>query len=536
MIKERIRERLEEQSKKLVKGKTLADLPPLNSMKGIEEGAKLLTEKILDGRKVLIVGDYDADGILATSILYGFLSDIGFDDKSYVDYIIPSRLKDGYGLSVNIINYALENDFEVIVTVDNGIAANEAIALAKSKGLTVIVTDHHTAPEKLPDADVIINPKQPGETFPFIDISGATVAWYFAAKIKEVLNLKIDMRKYLDLAGLTVISDVMPLNDINLAIFSFTLKKLKERSRYVYELIWDENQANCINETSVGFNLVPMINAIGRINDANKGVQLFISRDKNEITNLFLEMKEINEERKKRTLLYKNNALDMLEENPTEKVIIVRNKNYHEGIVGIIAGKLAELYKRPAYCFAWNEEKQIWKGSGRSSGSIHLYELTNKASKHIAGFGGHKGAVGLGVKEESFDSFKKALEKEAKKYKEEDFIDDSTIPIECDLKDINLELLDFVEEFGPFGEGNRLPQFKTKALITPERELSGGLHYACIATSGNVKMRAMFFHIKNKDEFLEKIKEGEVEILFDMQRNYYAKTNKYTLDIFCSLL
>lgn len=534
MIKEKIRERLAPQSEKLVKDKTLADLPPLDSMKGIVEGAELLKDLLLDGKRVLIVGDYDADGILATTILYGFLNDVGFD-KSIVDYIIPSRLKDGYGLSPNIIDYAVENGFEVIVTVDNGIAAVEAIKLAKEKGLIVIITDHHTAPKVLPDADIIINPKQPGETFPFIDISGATVAWYFAAKLKEVLGLKIDMRRYLDLAGLTVISDVMPLNDINLAIFNFTLKRLKERNRYVYELLWDENRAPCINETAIGFNLVPMINAIGRINDANKGVQLFLSRDKYEISLLFEEMKDINEERKKRTLVYKNDALSMLDEAPTEKVIIVRNKDYHEGIVGIIAGKLAELYKRPAYCFSWNEEKQIWKGSGRSSGEIHLYELTNKATSYIAGFGGHKGAVGLAVKDEHFEDFKATLEKEVLEYKDEDFIDKSTVPFDCHLKDINLELLDFVESFGPFGEGNRLPQFRTKALITPERELSGGLHFACLATVGDIKMRAMFFHIKNKTEFLEKISKGEVSILFDMQRNYFSKTDTYSLDIFCSL-
>lgn len=533
MLREKVKERLQAQSDKLVKGKTLADLPPLDSMLNLGKGAELLVQKLLDGERTLIVGDYDADGILATTILYGFLADVGFN-KTVLDFIIPSRMKDGYGLSPNIIHYAVENDFQVIVTVDNGIAANEAIALAKEKGLTVIVTDHHTAPAVLPDADVIINPKQPGETFPFIDISGATVAWYFAAKIKEVLGLKIDMRKYLDLAGLTVISDVMPLTDINLAIFNFTLNQLKQRRRFIYELIWDENQAPCIDEVSVGFSLVPMINAIGRIDNANKGVNLFLSRDKGEIQSLFDEMKAINEERKKRTLIYKNNALELLEDYSGD-VIIVRNKDYHEGIVGIIAGKLSELYKRPAYVFSWNHEKGIWKGSGRSSGEIHLYELTNAATKHIAGFGGHKGAVGLAVKDEEFEDFERALQEAVKKYKPEDFLDASTTPFECSLEDINFELYDLVHSYGPFGEGNRLPQFKTKCKIIPERELSGGLHFACSATIGNVKMKAMAFHIKNRDEFLEKISADEVEILFDMNKSYYAKRDTYSLEIFFQL-
>jgi len=537
-VKVKLEKRLSNQIKNLIKDKTLSDLPPLNSMLNLVKGVNLFKKlTIEEGKKTLIVGDYDMDGMMATTILYGFCQDIGLT-KDIVNYIIPSRLVDGYGLSPNIIKYAIENEYEVIVSVDNGIAATEAVKMAKDAGLTVIITDHHTAPAVLPEADVIINPKQPGETFPFKEISGATVAWYFVAQLKESLGLKIDMRKYLDLAGLTVISDVMPMNDINLAIFKFTLKKLKERSRFIYELVWDDNKAPVINETAVGFNLVPMMNAIGRIDNANKGVELFISRDKEFIINTFNEVKEINEERKKRTLIYKNNALNELDVsfNHSQKVIIIKNKTYHEGIVGIIAGKLAEIYKRPAYVFSWSEEKNVWKGSGRSTGDVHLYNLTNKAKEFILGFGGHKGAVGLAVKDEVFENFKRTLEEHAMNIEEELFIDKSLEPIDCELEEISLELLDFIETFGPFGEGNKLPKLRTKAIILPERELSGGLHFSCLAKSNGFKIRAMFFHIRDKNEFIEKIGEGkEVSILFDIQRSYYSKTDTYSCDIFCQL-
>lgn len=532
-LKQKIKKRLGEQTANLTRGLKLADLPNPNTLLNNVAGAEMLANHLKNGDRVLIVGDYDADGILATSVLYGFLTDIGFT-KDIVDYIIPSRLKDGYGLSPNIINYAKDNMFDVIVTVDNGIAAIDAIKLAKSYGIKVIVTDHHTAPAVLPDADIIINPKQPGETFKYIDISGATVAWYFACALKDTLKVKVDMRKYLDLAGLTVISDVMPLNHINLAILNFTIPKLKSRERFIYSLIWDDWSAPVINEVSIGFSFVPMINAIGRIDDANIGVRLFLSRDKNEITNLVEYIKEVNAERKALTQEFKAIALDIVQDN-SDSAIVVRCKDYHEGIVGIIAGKLAEIYRVPAYVFAWSEEKQIWKGSGRSVGNVHLYELTNKAAEHILGFGGHKGAVGLGISPDQFEDFEKAIKEAARKIPKKEFLDKSLKPITCTLDEVSLDMLDLIESYGPFGEGNRLPPLTTKAKIKVEKELSNGLHFKCTATQNETVLPAMFFHVKNKEEFLSKIDQEELDITFYINRRYNPRTEKFDFDLFCTI-
>lgn len=532
-IKERIKNRLEPAQALLTKGMTLANLPNPGTMLNNRAAAELLLEKIEDGDQILIVGDYDADGILGTSILYGFLCDIGLGRN--VEYIIPSRLKDGYGLTMNIIDYAIEKGFNTIVTVDNGISAVEPIKKAKENGLTVIITDHHTAPKKLPNADYIVNPKQPGETFPFINISGATVAWYFCCQLKELLGIKIDMRNYLDLAGLTVISDVMPLDNINLIILNYTLRRIKEDKgfRYIYDLAWDERRLPCVNETSIGFDLVPMINAIGRINDANKGVELFLSRDKNRILELFEEVKEINKDRKDKTQNYLSVA--SLDVDTSKKAIIIRNKEFHEGIVGIIAGKLAEQHKKPAYVFSWNEEKNLWKGSGRSTGNIHLYDLTNEAVEYTAGFGGHKGAVGIGIKPENYDKFVETIEQKAEEIDEELFFDASSEPIDCNLEELSLEVLDYIETFGPFGEANRLPLFRVKNVnIYPERELTGGRHFATTVKQGNVNMKAMFFHIPNKEYFLEAITE-EQDIYFNINRNYDPRKEEYGFEIFCKL-
>ena len=534
-LKNRVIEILESRGKETVK--TLADLPPINSLLNVVPATKFLAKLLRQGKRVLIVGDYDADGIMATSILYGFLTEIGFT-KEFVNYIIPSRLVDGYGLSKNIIEYALNEGYEVIVTVDNGIAATEAIAYAKEKGLIVIVTDHHTAPAILPNADYIVNPKQPGETFPFIDISGATVAWYFVAALREVFDAQIDIRKYLDFVAITVVSDVMPLSNINVAILNYGLAKIKRRERYVYSLLWNDWSIPTINETSLGFALVPMINAIGRIADANVGVELFLSKDIEFIENTFEYIQGINEDRKAMTRGFLENAEEMmqLDFDVTQKVVIVRNKDYHEGIVGIIAGKLAEIHKRPAYVFSWNKEKEIWKGSARSTGEIHLYNLTNLAKEYILGFGGHKGAVGLAVTEDNWDSFKKTMEKNALLIPEEDFLDSSKETILSSIEDFDLDLLNTISSYGPFGEANPPLLFETEVSIKVEKELKGGLHYKCRVVSENgVTLTALFFNVK-KHIFLEQVKADKVRISFTPTRNYNAKTKAFGFDLFCNVI
>jgi single-stranded-DNA-specific exonuclease len=514
--------------------KGLMDLPSPDKLKNCVSAAKKIVSYLLEGKRMLLVGDYDADGIMATTIMIDFLNKAGFG--KLVDYKIPSRLEDGYGLSPNIINYAKENLFDFIVTVDNGIAALEAIELSNSYGIPVIITDHHTAPKILPNAEIIVNPKQPGETFPFKEISGATVAWYVVAALRAELNVPIDIRQWIDYVCITVISDVMPLDNINLAFLSYGLKKIKERKRYIYQLIWDEYSAPTIDTTSLSFALVPMINAIGRIDDANKGVQLFLSKKQLEILPFFEEVKAINEKRKNLSLSSTNMAIESIKDNDS-KVIIVRNKDWHEGIVGIIAGRLAEKYQKPAYAFTYNEKKGIWKGSGRSAGNIHLYDLTNKVSNLTAGFGGHKGAVGLGVKDNLFEEFSSKLTKEATKIPEEEFVDESTIPLECSLSDIDFDTIKVLEKYGPYGQGNPAPIFLTKKVeILVEREMKGGLHFKCKLQNKEASLTGLFFNV-NKEDFLKKVEEKDkVDIVFYPSLKFNQKKDSMFFELICTLL
>lgn len=536
-MKEKLIERLEKQKSKL-SIKSLQDLPEPAQMKNLVEAARFIKEGILEGENILIVGDYDTDGIMATTILYGFLTEIG--NKDNISYIIPSRLKDGYGLSKNIIDYALENGFTFIITVDNGIAAVDAIAKAKEAGLKVVVTDHHTAPAILPPADFIVNPRVPGETFPFTMISGATVAWYLVAALRIEFNAKVDLRKYLDFVAITIISDVMPLNDINIALFKKGLEIIKTKPRLIYELVWNEYRMPVVDETSIGFDLVPKINAIGRIDDANAGVELFLSKDRAKISELFGKLSNINEERKDITKRMLSDAEYYLENLPTfsdEKAIIVRHKDFHEGVVGIIAGKLAEKYKRPAFVFGFNEEKNVWKGSGRSTGEIHLYDLINKSVNGIIGvnFGGHKGAIGIGIPEDLWEQVTTAIFENAALIPDEMFLNKDTFPIECDLKEFDHETLEILEGFKPFGEGNPKPIFETKSKIVLTKEMKNGQHFKADLISGDKILSGLFFNVE-KDKFVNKIEQSSLHTFtFYPSKGYDPKKEQVSFELICSI-
>lgn len=535
MINKKFLQDLDERLKKQTEHRgnlTLKDLPHPHKLKNADIAAKRIVENLLSGKRMLIIGDYDADGIFATTILMKFFTELGF--LGLVDYKIPSRLKDGYGLNKKLIDYAIENSFDFVVTVDNGIAANEAIDYANSKNYEVIITDHHTPPSVLPTAGIIVNPRVQGdESEVFQYISGATVAWYLAYAIQLEIGSKINMQEYLDFVALTIISDVMPLENINVPLVNYGIKLLKERKRDIYKFIWNDWTAPVIDTTSIAFSFIPMINAMGRIDDANKAVSFFL--DNKNVYQNYMYMHEINEKRKamsRQGLDYAENLTDTAKE---DKVIVIISEDFHEGIVGIIAGKLAEKYQVPAFVFSYNKEKNLYKGSGRSSGKIHLYDLTNKASDLLVGFGGHSGAVGLAVREENLQEFIKRMIKEVKVYKDSDFVLEAKLPIDCSFDDVTPELMNTILKYAPFGQGNPLPTFKTKCDVDIMNELKDGLHYKCVLSSNKTEVVGLFFNVK-KDEFLQRLSVREQEFTFSPILAYNAKENVFSIELRCDLM
>lgn len=534
IMNDKFLKKLDEKLKKQIANRgnfTLKDLPHPHKLQNVEKAAKRIVENLLSGKRMLIIGDYDADGIFATTILMKFFTELGF--SGLVDYKIPSRLKDGYGLNKTLIDYAIENGFNFVVTVDNGIAANEAIDYANSKNYEVIITDHHTPPATLPNAEIIVNPRVQGEESEvFQYISGATVAWYLAYAVQLELGSKIDLKEYLDFVALTVISDVMPLENINVPLVNYGIKLLKERKRDIYKFIWNDWTAPVMDTTSIAFSLIPMINAMGRIDDANVAVSFFLD-DRNTYQN-YMYMYNINEKRKamSREELMK---AELITSNSDDKAIVIKDE-CHEGIIGIIAGKLAEKYHKPTYVFTYNKEKKIYKGSGRTTGNIHLYDLTNKASDLLIGFGGHSGAVGLAVSEENFEKFKKRILEEVEKIDKKDFISESSVPMECSFDDITPEMMNTILKYAPFGQGNPAPIFKTKADVAILTELKDGLHYKCLLTSPKTEVIGLFFNVE-KDKFLQTIEVNEKqEFIFSPGLAYNAKDSVFSIELKCDLI
>ena len=534
IMNDKFLKKLDEKLKKQIANRgnfTLKDLPHPHKLQNVEKAAKRIVENLLSGKRMLIIGDYDADGIFATTILMKFFTELGF--SGLVDYKIPSRLKDGYGLNKTLIDYAIENGFNFVVTVDNGIAANEAIEYANSKNYEVIITDHHTPPATLPNAEIIVNPRVQGEESEvFQYISGATVAWYLAYAVQLELGSKINLKEYLDFVALTVISDVMPLENINVPLVNYGIKLLKERKRDIYKFIWNDWTAPVMDTTSIAFSLIPMINAMGRIDDANVAVSFFLD-DRNTYQN-YMYMYNVNEKRKamSREQLMK---AELITANSNDKAIVIKDE-CHEGIIGIIAGKLAEKYHKPTYVFTYNKEKKIYKGSGRTTGNIHLYDLTNKASDLLIGFGGHSGAVGLAVSEENFEKFKKRILEEVEKIDKKDFISESSVPMECSFDDISPEMMNTILKYAPFGQGNPAPIFKTKADVAILTELKDGLHYKCLLTSPKTEVIGLFFNVE-KDKFLQTIEVNEKqEFIFSPGLAYNAKDSVFSIELKCDLI
>ena len=476
----------------------LKDLPDPTLIPNLSLAANRIIERLNNGDKLLIVGDYDCDGIAGTTIVKDFFNKLGYE--SVVDYIVPDRFVDGYGVSINMINYAIDNMFDFIVTVDNGIGAYDAIEYANKKGVEVIITDHHTVGEKIPNASIIVNLKYEQGNFPFLEISGATVAWYLCSQINRSLNANIDMKQWLDLVGITVISDVMPLKSLNVSLARYAIKAIKNKSRFLFELVFDFNDRKHLNESDIGFKFVPMINAVGRLDHAKNAIEILLSNDKTFVREGYHYLVETNNRRKKLTQELLSSIIDQAEEQAENrnKAIIVKSEGLHEGIVGILAGKLAEKYMRPAYVFGYNHAKKCWKGSGRTSGSVNLYKLTKKAESEVIGFGGHAGAVGVALSEENLDKWSKIICHEAEKIEGKDFLPLGENPIEVQLSDIDNDLLSLLDQYRPFGEGFPSPVFKSNVFLSITDSYTDGLHSKCIIIDNEgTSAQAWFFHDRN---------------------------------------
>ncbi|WP_291951529.1 single-stranded-DNA-specific exonuclease RecJ [Campylobacter sp.] len=476
----------------------LCDLPMPSCLKDVYKGALRIKEAIEKNQKVVVVGDYDVDGVISCVIISEFFDDIGFD---YV-IKIPNRFKDGYGLNKEIIDELGEVD--LIITVDNGIAAFEAASMCREKNIDLIITDHHMPSNILPDAYAIINPKQEDCDFPDIEICGAQVAWYLVAAIKEVCKINYNMCKFIELLAIAIIADMMELRDLNRTLVRKGIEYINTSNRAAFKVIKKYYGKDKFEIDNISFLIAPLINSAGRMDDAIISYKFLHSQNINEARNYLEQIISYNNNRKDEERELFKQCLEQVDD--TESVIIVNGQNWHEGVLGIVASRLAKHFNKPTFVFSECDGKA--KASVRSVGKIDILNIIEKAKDFVLSYGGHKGAAGVLVEITKLEAFKNKLNEICKEIRKEDFYSSEEVLGSIDPNEVDFELLELLEFFEPFGHKNPRPYFKFDKLLVKNKKYIGKdeKHMKLILTCGGKTLEALFFNYDYDPQVGENIK------------------------------
>ena len=469
----------EEKIKEYLLG-TIDTIPSPWLMKDMKKAVDILEKKIQQQAKIRIIGDYDIDGVTSTYILLKGLTRIGAN----VDTYIPDRVADGYGIHEHLIDRAESDKIDTIVTCDNGIAASAEIQMAKEKGMTVIVTDHHEIPYReengerrviLPPADAILNPKQYDCLYPNKNLCGAVVAFKYITALYERFDIqKKELEDYYELVAIATVGDVMDLQGENRILVKEGLRRLPNtKNKGLQELIRANNlEDSKITAYHIGFVLGPCINASGRLDTAARSLALLNAPTKEEAAKLAGDLTALNQSRKALTEKGKEEAIQLIEttELKNDRVLVVYLPECHESLAGIIAGRLREKYHKPAFVLTRGEK--CAKGSGRSIESYSMYDELVKCADLMVQFGGHPMAAGLSIEEENIEKFREQLNQNCT-LTEEDLRPKIVIDVAMPISYITKELVEQISLLEPFGKGNVKPIFAQKGLRVLDSNIIG---------------------------------------------------------------
>ena len=482
---------------------TLAEIPSPWKMKDMERAVQILQKKITQKKKIRIIGDYDIDGVTATCILLKGLKRL----NANVDTYIPDRVKDGYGMHEQLIDKALEDGIDTILTCDNGIAAAAEIEYAKKEGLTVIVTDHHDIPFRdtedgriwiIPKADAVVNPKQNDCLYPNKNICGAVVAWKLIWALYERLGIDSDeIWDFLELAAIATVGDVMDLQGENRIIVKEGLKKLSSTSfEGLKALICVNNLEGAeITAYHVGFVIGPCINASGRLDTAARSLELLLADNMEDAMKLADDLYDLNQSRKAMTEQGKEQAIQSIEENNLgkDRVLVVYLPDCHESLAGIIAGRIREAYNKPVFVLTKGADGV--KGSGRSIEAYSMYEELVKCSDLLTQFGGHPMAAGLSMEEKNVELFRRRLNDNCT-LTEQELIPKIMIDVPMPISYLSKKLTEQLKVLEPFGKGNSKPLFAQKNLRAVGIRVLGrnrNVAKMLLIDENGIKMDAVYF-------------------------------------------
>ena len=481
---------------------TLEHLHSPELLDGCREAADLLLKKIEQKKKIRIIGDYDIDGVNATYILYRGLRRLG----ARVDYEIPDRMKDGYGLNIHLVELARGEGADTILTCDNGITALEQTEYAKKLGMTMIITDHHEPLYeekegkkiwKLPRADVLIDPKLESCRYPFKKLCGAAVAWKLIQMLYQISGLDPMALEFLPFAAIATVGDVMDLEGENRIMVKWGLKALEETKNPGLRALIRETglEGSSLSAYHIGFVIGPCINASGRLDTAKRSLRLLLAEDEAEARELAVELKQLNDERKDLTARGVEQAVMKIEHTPLgkDRVLVVYLPGCHESIAGIIAGRIREKYHKPV--FVLTDGTDCVKGSGRSIETYSMFDEMVKCQDLFLKFGGHPMAAGLSLPGDKVEEFRRRIN-EACTLTEEDFVEKVMIDVPMPIDYITEELIGQLSLLEPFGKGNTKPLFAERDLKIQTCSILGknkNVVKMTVWNQGGTAMEALYF-------------------------------------------
>ncbi len=488
----------------------LNDIHNPHSMKDADKFVDIITKKIEEHKPVRIIGDYDIDGICSIYILFCGLKAAGAD----VDYVVPHRINDGYGINEHLIDNAINEGIDTIVTCDNGIAAYNQVRYAKDNGITMIVTDHHDVPFEIkddkkvyivPPADAVINPKQADCDYPFKLLCGAGVAYKLISLLYDRLGFdKKELEDYIEFMAIATVGDIVDLIDENRIVVKYGLKHIAHTKNTGLRALIEECQLDINNISSyhIGFVIGPCLNASGRLDTARQAIELMLCKDNEKAHNMAKELIALNNERKSMTEQETQKAIELVENTGLlkDRVLVIYLKDCHESIAGIIAGRIKERYYRPTFVITNAEDGA--KGSGRSIEGYNMYEEINKCKNVLTKYGGHPMAAGLSLAISDIDIFRKMLNDNAI-LTDEDLIPKMWIDVPMPVSYANIRLVNQLRLLEPFGKGNEKPVFADRNLYVKTASVIGknkNVLRCQLETEDGTYVPAVQFGINNIDD------------------------------------
>ena len=499
-------------------------------MKDMKKAVERIQTAFEKEEKILVFGDYDVDGTTSVATLYQFLKEL----SPNIDYYIPHRYKEGYGISKIGIDFAKENGFDLIISVDCGIKSTELIAYAKELGMDFVICDHHLPDPIIPPAVAILNPKQVDCTYPFKELCGCGVVFKLITALAETFQLPSESYlQYLDLVMTAIAADIVPVVDENRTLSFFGLQKINDNPCNGLKAILEQSKQSLpIKMSSLVFTVSPRINAAGRMDDAKKAVQLFIEKDLDNARAIASLLQQDNLDRREADSTITEEALEQIENDPNhsqKKSSVVFQAHWHKGVVGIVASRLIEKHYKPTIVLTQSGE--VIAGSARSVQGFNLYEALHACREHLLGYGGHFAAAGMTLAVDQLEAFKAAFEKSvAERITEEQLTPEITINSILPLDNISMNFYQIISQMEPFGPDNMRPIFIAhKVHDTGYTKIVKDQHISCSFKQGKNTIRGIGY---NMPQHIDVIKSGNpFDIVFQLQLNEWQGTQSVQIQI-----